>query len=153
MMYSIGETAEIIGLNATTLRYYDKEGLLPFVDRSSKGIRLFKEEDFEWLRLIEYLKATGMPIKDIRKFISLYTDGDTTLEERRQMFYERKAAIEKQLEETQKMLDIVTYKCWFYDEACKRGSAADVKCIADEKLPENIKNGRRELAGWKSSRG
>ena len=69
MYYTVGETARRLGVAASTLRYYDKEGLLPFVERSSGGIRMFKESDFEWLSIIECLKKAGMPIKEIRKFI------------------------------------------------------------------------------------
>ena len=60
MPYTIGEAAARMHLSAPTLRYYDKEGLLPFVDRSESGIRVFKESDFEWLRLNECLQASGL---------------------------------------------------------------------------------------------
>ena len=50
MLYTVGETAKIVGVAPSTLRYYDKEGLLPFVERSTGGIRVFKESDFEWLK-------------------------------------------------------------------------------------------------------
>ena len=66
MNYSIGEVSRMFGLPQSTLRYYDKEGLLPFVERSSGGIRLFKDSDFEWLSMIECMKQTGMPIKEIK---------------------------------------------------------------------------------------
>ncbi|MEI3272239.1 MAG: MerR family transcriptional regulator [Gemmiger formicilis] len=56
MAYTVGEMARRLGVPASTIRYYDKEGLLPFVGRSSGGIRVFTEKDFEWLRIIECLK-------------------------------------------------------------------------------------------------
>lgn len=56
MLYTVGEMAKRLGVAASTLRYYDKEGLLPFVERSSGGIRMFKDADFEWLQIIECLK-------------------------------------------------------------------------------------------------
>ena len=71
MAYTIGEMAKRLGVPASTLRYYDKEGLLPFVERSAGGIRVFRESDFEWLRIIECLKKTGMSIKNIREYIEL----------------------------------------------------------------------------------
>ncbi len=52
MIYTVGEMAQKLGVPASTLRYYDKEGLLPFVERSSGGIRMFRETDFEWLQVI-----------------------------------------------------------------------------------------------------
>ena len=52
MIYTVGEMAQKLGVPASTLRYYDKEGLLPFVERSSGGIRMFRKTDFEWLQVI-----------------------------------------------------------------------------------------------------
>ena len=71
MFYTVGEAAKQMGVSASTLRYYDKEGLLPFVGRSDGGIRLFKDSDFEWLRVIECLKKTGMQLTDIRQFVEM----------------------------------------------------------------------------------
>ena len=56
MVYTVGEMAELLGVRASTLRYYDNEGLLPFVERSSGGIRMFRESDIEWLRVIGCMK-------------------------------------------------------------------------------------------------
>ena len=61
MAYTVGEMANIMGVPASTLRYYDKEGLLPFVERTSGGIRMFKEQDYEWMKIIECMKRAGMP--------------------------------------------------------------------------------------------
>ncbi len=65
MVYTVGEMAKLLGVAASTLRYYDKEGLLPFVERSSGGIRMFRESDIEWLQVIGCMKKAGMSIKDI----------------------------------------------------------------------------------------
>jgi DNA-binding transcriptional MerR regulator len=138
-MYSIGEAAQKIGVSSSTLRYYDKEGLLPMVERSSGGIRVFKESDFEWLKLIECLKATGMPIKDIKQFIDWFMEGDSTLEQRRDMFYERKKAVEAQMKELQKTLDTIKYKCWYYDTAVEAGTADVPKNMKFDEYPEKIR--------------
>lgn len=69
MQYTVGEMAKRLHVAPSTLRYYDKEGLLPFLERSSGGIRIFQDSDFEWLSIISCLKQTGMPIKDIKAFI------------------------------------------------------------------------------------
>ena len=74
-VYTIGEMAKMLGVPASTLRYYDKEGLLPFVARSSGGIRQFRESDIEWLRVIGCMKKAGMSIKDIRQELKQQPEG------------------------------------------------------------------------------
>ncbi len=145
MPYTIGEAAARMHLSAPTLRYYDKEGLLPFVDRSESGIRVFKESDFEWLRLIECLKATGMPIRDIKQFIDWCLEGDATLPQRRDMFYERRRAVLKQMETLQATLDVIDYKCWYYDAAAKAGSTASLQNLTLEDLPEDVRKLRERI--------
>lgn len=80
--YSIEQVAAKMGTNASTLRYYDKKGLLPFVDRDAAGRRQFKDNDFNFLEVIDCLKKSGVPVKDIGKFISLCLQGDGTLHQR-----------------------------------------------------------------------
>lgn len=75
MVYTIGEMAKMLGVPASTLRYYDKEGLLPFVARSSGGIRQFLESDIEWLRVIGCMKKAGMSIKDIQQELKQQPEG------------------------------------------------------------------------------
>ena len=146
MYYTIGEAAQRMHLSAPTLRYYDKEGLLPFVDRSAGGARMFKESDFEWLRLIECLKSTGMPIRDIKQFIDWYMEGDTTLPQRRDMFYERKRAVEAQIEMLQATLDMIDYKCWYYDTAVAAGSSRALQTLKPEELPEEVSRLKARIA-------
>lgn len=100
--YSISEAAKELNLTPYTLRYYDKEGLMPFVERTLSGNRLFKESDISALKIIECLKSTGMPIKEIKNFIDWCSDGDSTLQQRYDMFIDRKAIVEAQIEELKK---------------------------------------------------
>lgn len=79
MLYTAGEAAKILGIPASTLRYYDKEGLLPELERSSGGMRMFRDSDFASLRLIQCLKKAGLPLKEIRDFIRLPNDGQKTI--------------------------------------------------------------------------
>ena len=146
MYYTIGEAAQRMHLSAPTLRYYDKEGLLPFVDRSAGCARMFKESDFEWLRLIECLKSTGMPIRDIKQFIDWYMEGDTTLPQRRDMFYERRRAVEAQIETLQATLDMIDYKCWYYDTAVAAGSSRALQTLKPEELPEEVSRLKARIA-------
>ena len=82
MYYTVGEMAKRLGVAPSTLRYYDQEGLLPFVERSEGGIRVFKESDYEWLLVIGCLKKTGMQLRDIKTFIEMAMQGDQTIEPR-----------------------------------------------------------------------
>ncbi|NMD71255.1 MerR family transcriptional regulator [Bacillus sp. DNRA2] len=120
--YSISEVAKELNLTVYTLRYYDKEGLIPFVERTETGIRLFKESDIEALRIIECLKATGMPIKEIKHFIDWCSEGDATLQQRYDMFLERKASVEAQMAELKKTMERIEYKCWYYKTALDAGT-------------------------------
>ena len=139
MLYTIGEAAEALDMPATTIRFYDKNGLLPNMSRTSGGVRLFDEDDLEWMRFVERLKASGMPIKVIREYIQLYLAGDATIEERRKIVYERKAAIERQLEDLKLARDFISYKCWFYDVAAESGTCDTPRNMPTEELPDDIR--------------
>jgi DNA-binding transcriptional MerR regulator len=120
--YSISEVANELNLTVYTLRYYDKEGLIPFVERTPSGTRLFKESDIGALKVIECLKATGMPIKEIKNFIDWCSDGDSTLQQRYDMFVERKAIVEAQMEELKKTMALIEHKCLYYKTALDAGT-------------------------------
>ena len=125
MIYTVGEMAQKLGVPASTLRYYDKEGLLPFVERSSGGIRMFRENDFEWLQVIRCMKKAGMSIKDIRQYIELSMQGDDTIDTRLEMFRHQREVLTQQIQQLQRTLETVEYKCWFY-EAAKAAGTVDV---------------------------
>ena len=140
MHYTVGEMAKKLGVAPSALRYYEKEGLLPFVERSEGGIRVFRDSDYEWLKIISCLKKTGMQIKDIRSFIHLCMRGDETIDERLALFQKRKAEVEKQMAELQETLDTVNFKCWYYSEAIKDGNEDRLKNIIPNELPNSIKS-------------
>lgn len=147
MMYTVGEMAKILGVPASTLRYYDKEGLLPFVERTSGGIRMFKEQDYEWLKIIECMKRAGMPIKDIKIYIELALKGDETIHERLELFQKQKQLLEEQLRSMQHTLDVLEYKCWYYETAEKAGTIAAPQNIPTDQIPEKYREIRQELSG------
>lgn len=110
MNYTIKQAAEKVDLTVHTLRYYDKEGLLPFVDRDKTGNRVFTDGDLEWLGLICCLKNTGMPIKQIRTYIQWCLDGDDSFELRRQMLVEHRQAVLQQISELKRNLEAINHK-------------------------------------------
>lgn len=145
MQYTIGEAAQHVGLSASTLRYYDREGLLPFLSRSAGGIRMFGQADLEWLALIECLKAAGMPIKEIRQFMDWFAEGDATLPQRRDMFLERRRAVQSQMDALQRTLDTLTYKCWFYETAAAAGTVAVHETIGPDGMPDDIRRYKENM--------
>ncbi|MGM9660242.1 MAG: MerR family transcriptional regulator [Faecousia sp.] len=96
MTYTISQIAQKMGVSVYTLRYYDKEGLLPFVERVN-GRRVFKDSDFSWLRMISCLKNTGMPLKEIRQYMELCQLGDASLLQRQEIILKQKKSIEDQI--------------------------------------------------------
>ena len=138
-LYTIGDAAAELGMSASTIRFYEKNGLIPNQQRSSDGRRLFDEDDLEWMRFVERLKVSGMPIKEIREYIDLYLQGDATIEERRRIVYARRAAIDAQLEELMLARDFIDYKCWYYDVARESGTCDTPKNMPYVELPDDIK--------------
>ena len=145
MVYTVGEMAKLLGVTASTLRYYDKEGLLPFVERSSGGIRMFRESDIEWLRVIECMKKAGMSIKDIRQYIELALKGDDTIELRLMMFRRQKEVLQQKMAEMQHTMAMVEYKCWYYETAKAAGTVEVPQNMKESDVPKQFQDIRREL--------
>ena len=131
MSYTIGEIAEMMGVTPSTLRYYDQEGLLPEVNRVN-GIRVFEDKDFAWLRILNCLKNTNMPIKKIKEYVELAKHGDSSLKERYEIIKEQKENILEQIEQFQYYLKEIEFKEWYYETAIKDGT--------EKNMMEKIKN-------------
>ena len=120
--YTIKDAARIMNVPASTIRYYDKEGLLPFIERQESGYRVFSEKNMEALRIIDCLKKTGMSIKEIRQFSQWLEQGDASLRQRYEMFLERRRVVEEQMDKLQEVLNTINYKCWYYETAIAAGT-------------------------------
>lgn len=136
-MYTIGQVSEMFGLPVSTLRYYDSQGLFPEMTRVS-GIRRFSEKELETLRLIECLKKSGLEIKDIKQFIDWCTQGSSTFPQRREMFLKQREAVEVEIVRMNQVLDMLKFKCWYYEQAIRDGTDAHVKALLPDHLPEEI---------------
>ena len=123
-MYSMKEVSEKLNLPASTIRYYDKQGMLPNMQRTESGYRSFSEKDIGMLNMIECLKRTNMPIRDIQQFIVWVQQGDATLQQRYDMFVERRESVQEQIAQLQKALEFIEYKCWYYSTALEAGTEA-----------------------------
>lgn len=140
MNYTIGELAKKMHVSIHTLRYYDNEGMLPFVQRNSGGQRIFTQRDLIFLNTIECLKSTGMPLKEIKQYIDWCLEGAPTVPQRYELFLERKALVEQEIAQMQKILATINYKCDFYKKALATGNVE--VCDAErEVLAEKILDG------------
>ena len=122
MTYTIKEVAEKMGISVPTLRYYDKEGLMPFIEKKENGTRVFKDEDFKGLEIISCMKRSGMPIKDIKRYMDMCMEGDSTLQARLEVFHEREKIVKQQIEELNNIMELIKHKIWYYETAIEAGS-------------------------------
>ena len=137
-MYSIGQVAEMFGLPISTLRYYDKQGLFPKMERVS-GIRKFSETEIEALRVIECLKKSGLEIKDIKQFMDWCVEGASTYPQRKALFEKQRKRLEAELIHMNKVLDMLKFKCWYYEQATRDGSECQVQSMIPDGLPEDVR--------------
>lgn len=145
MTYTIGEVAKKMNVAPSTLRYYDKEGLLPFIQRHENGIRFFTEKDFEILSVIHCLKQTGISIKDIKRYIDMIGEGDKSIDARLELFRKEKESVENKIQEMQRMHAILEYKCWYYETSKKDGTMDYVDKMTFEEMPEKYAKIKRDL--------
>ena len=132
MSYTISEAAEKTGLPPSTIRYYDKEGLLPNLKRKN-GIRVFEDMDLRLMGLLTCLKNTGMPIKRIRDYVELTSKGDDTLQERYEIIKAQRQFVLDQIEQLQYYLEELDFKDWYYNKALAAGSESAINLDDYEK--------------------
>ena len=149
MSYSIGEISKMMNVAPSTLRYYEKEGLLPFIKRSESGIRVFGESDFGWFSIIHCLKQAGMSIKDIKKYMDMIAEGDSSIGERLDIFEKQRAKVERQIKELNQIREVLEYKCWYYETAKEIGSVDAVENMKTEDMPDKYARIKEKISGLK----
>ncbi|NGO80476.1 MerR family transcriptional regulator [Streptomyces sp. YC504] len=112
--YTISEVAQYTGLTAHTLRWYERIGLMPHVDRSHTGQRRFTNRDLDWLTFVGKLRLTGMSVADMVRYAELVREGDHTFEERRQLLESTRRDVLSRIAELQGTLAVLDYKIEFY---------------------------------------
>ena len=137
-MYTIGQVSEMFGLPISTLRYYDKQGLFPEMERVS-GIRKFNDTELEALRVIECLKKSGLEIKDIKQFMDWCVKGASTYSQRKALFEKQRETLEAEIAHMNQVLDMLKFKCWYYEQAIQDGSEARVRSMIPNGLPEDVR--------------
>lgn len=136
-MYTIGQVSEMFDLPVSTLRYYDKEGLFPGMQRTS-GIRQFDEEQLEAIRVIECLKKSGLEIRDIKQFMAWCAQGSETYSQRRALFIRQRQNVEAEIQRLNQVLYMLTFKCWYYEQAMQDGNEERIQKMLPDHLPKDI---------------
>jgi len=130
----IAEVSELCGLSSDTLRYYERIGLLPTVNRSESGIRDYDEIDLKRVEFIKCMRSAGLPIDVLIEYVSLVQQGDQTSEARKEILVEQRAQLAARMEEMQKTLDLLDYKIEVYEKALLKNE----KEIVQTEEPEVI---------------
>lgn len=136
-MYTIGQVSEMFNLPISTLRYYDKEGFFPQLERKG-NIRYFSDTEIEAIRVIECLKSSGLEIKDIKQFFEWVMEGPSSYPDRKKLFETRKEAVLNEIKELQKTLAMLEFKCWYYNKAIQDGNEDNIHAMLPDKLPKDI---------------
>ena len=136
-MYTIGQVSEMFDIPVSTLRYYDKQGLFPHMERTS-GIRKFGDSELEALKLIECLKRSGLEIREIRQFMEWVAEGPSTYPQRKELIERTRERVEWEQASLQRVHDMLTFKSWYYEQAIADGNEDRVLSMIPNALPPNI---------------
>ncbi|MFB5268832.1 MerR family transcriptional regulator [Paenibacillus enshidis] len=115
MTYTVKEISRKMGISPYTLRFYEKEGVLPVVERNANGVRMFNEHYLDCIEMVQALRSTGLPLAEIKQYVELYKSGDSTLPERRIMLAHQKSKVEEQISLLLKTLEKLNYKLALID--------------------------------------
>lgn len=115
--YTISEVVAFSGLTAHTLRWYERIGLMPHVDRSHTGQRRFSNRDLDWLAFVGKLRLTGMPVADMVRYAELVREGEHTFAERQELLEATRRDVKERIAELQGALAVLDFKIDFYGGA------------------------------------
>ena len=130
-MYSAKEAAKITGLTTATLRYYEKEQLLLAIERTEQKYRQYSDTDIEWIKMVQCLRMANVPIRSIREYILLLTQGGKTISQRRFMVQKYIDNLHSQMENLQSALVLTEKKLAFYDELLQTPTAQDLTYLEE----------------------
>ncbi len=118
-MYTIKEVAKKMEISEHTLRFWAKSGFFPFIKRDKNNIRIFSENDLEWVKIVKCLRSVGIDNKSIKSYIDLCIIGDSTIKERYNIIKASRAKAQKQLNELTNQINLLKYKEEFYENLIK----------------------------------
>jgi DNA-binding transcriptional MerR regulator len=113
----IAEVSEQYGISSDTLRYYERVGLIPPVNRNESGIRDYNELDLRRVDFIKCMRSAGLPIEVLIDYVALVQKGDKTIEARKEILKEQRALLAARMKAMQKTLDILDHKLEVYEKA------------------------------------
>jgi DNA-binding transcriptional MerR regulator len=113
----IAEVSEQYGISSDTLRYYERIGLIPPVNRSESGIRDYNEVDMRRVEFIKCMRSAGLPIEVLIEYVALVQQGDQSIEARKEILIEQREHLAARMAEMQKTLDLLDYKISVYENA------------------------------------
>ena len=114
--YTVKDVAKIMNVSAHTIRYYDNEGLIPFVSRTQSNIRLFSDYNLSWFKMVHCLRATDLSISDIKTYIDLCLKGNKTIPQRAQIIFNQEKVLKEHLKELQDQMKLLQRKKKYYND-------------------------------------
>jgi MerR family transcriptional regulator, aldehyde-responsive regulator len=126
-MMKISEVSQQCDISADTLRYYERIGLLPPVNRTESGIRDYSDLDVRRVEFIKCMRTAGLPVEVLIEYYRLVQQGDETMGERKAILVERRAEIKARMDELQRTLDLLDYKISYYENAVLKAENAIVE--------------------------
>ena len=122
---TVQQVAQMTGLSEHTLRYYERSGLIPPVGRAGNGHRRYSQQDIEWVQFVRRLRAAGMPIAGVQRYVALQRQGSATRGERLELLKAHRQSVQQQIEELLEHLALIEHKITYYttlenpdDDAC-----------------------------------
>ncbi|SFL59292.1 DNA-binding transcriptional regulator, MerR family [Paenibacillus sp. 1_12] len=112
----IAGVSEKFDLSPDTLRYYERIGLIPRVNRNNNGIRDYTEEDCRWVEFIKCMRAVGLPVEILIEYVGLFQQGDETKEARKELLIEQRKQLFTRMEDMKKVLERLDYKITSYEQ-------------------------------------
>lgn len=114
---TIAEVSKKLDISQDTLRYYERIGLIPRVNRNRSGIRDYTEQDCNWIEFIKCMRNAGLPIEVLIEYVGLFQQGDATIDTRKELLIEQRKQLIARMEDMQKTLERLNYKIEFYEES------------------------------------
>ncbi|MEO2203552.1 MerR family transcriptional regulator [Paenibacillus pabuli] len=138
MSFTIKEAAERLGCPAHKIRYYEKEGLLPFIKRDQNGNRLFEQEHVDWMRVMSCFRATGMKVSVLKQMVNLAMEGASTIPLRKAMLMQYKDELYQRQNDLNQALEAVNQKLSIYDDMEKDEVDSENKLLQEMSSLEHI---------------